>query len=108
MKKMILSSAIAGVLLGFANVSLAFNTKLSVSMPGSTPSGVSSVLGLIQAVAVIVAVIMVMYVGVKYLTAGASKKAEAKETMVPVLIGAVLVALAPAVVSWIFSALGVS
>jgi len=63
---------------------------------------VGSILGLIRWVGIAVGVAMVMFVGVKYLTSGAGKKAEAKETMVPVLIGAVLLMLAPSIIDWIY------
>jgi hypothetical protein len=66
----------------------------------------STVLGIIQWVGLVIAVAMVLYVGIKYLTSTAGKKAEAKETMVPILIGAALLALAPTVVRWIFDAVG--
>ena len=84
----------------------AFAANIEVTAPTGEIDGFGKVLGVIQYIGILVAVVMVMYVGVKYLTAGASKKAEAKETMVPVLIGAALLALAPSVVKWIFTALG--
>ena len=64
---------------------------------------VGRILGLIRWVGIAVGVAMVMYVGIKYLTSGAGKKAEAKETMVPVLIGAVLLMLAPSIIEWIYN-----
>lgn len=69
---------------------------------GSMADPVAQVLGVIQVVGFIVAIAMVIYVGIKYLTAGAGSKAEVKSTMVPMLIGAALVGLAPTLVNWIF------
>jgi hypothetical protein len=63
------------------------------------------VLGVIQWVGIIVAVVMVMYVGIKYMTSTAGKKAEAKETMVPVLIGAALLALGTSIINFVFTAI---
>ena len=92
---------------------MSMSAALAVDGSGFTPGdgnktaiteAVGQILGVIQVVGVIVAIVMVMYVGLKYLTSGAGKKAEAKETMVPVLIGAVCIALAPTIVTWIFGA----
>ena len=66
----------------------------------------SPIFGAIQAIGVIVAVIMVAYVGIKYLTAGAGTKAEVKSNLVPMLAGAALVALAPTLVGWAFGVFG--
>ena len=66
----------------------------------------SPIFAAIQAIGVIVAVIMVAYVGIKYLTAGAGQKAEVNSTLVPMLAGAALVALAPTLVKWAFGAFG--
>ena len=92
-------------------LSMLGTSVFAVSEPPINPppdyNQVGTVLGVIRYVGIIIAVAMVMYVGIKYLTSGAGKKAEAKETMVPVLIGAALLALAPSVVIWILGAFGV-
>ncbi len=64
--------------------------------------GVQTVLGAAQWIGFIVGIAMIIYVGIKYLTAGAGKKAEVKSTMIPILVGAALVALAPTIANWIF------
>ena len=58
-------------------------------------------LGTLQFVGYFVAIGMLIWVGIKYLTSGAGEKAKAKETLIPILIGAILVAGA----TWIASAL---
>lgn len=63
---------------------------------------VQTVLGVIQIIGFVVAIIMVMYVGIKYLTAGAGQKAAVKSTLIPMLAGAAMVGLAPTLVKWIF------
>lgn len=107
-KKITSSFATITALMGMTMASMAI--EVPDFNPGNGNAGAitgdfDKVLGIVQLVGVLVAVVMVMYVGIKYLTAGAGKKAEAKEVMVPVLIGAVLVALAPTIVRWIFGAL---
>ena len=69
---------------------------------GDMGTPIAQVLGVIQVIGFIVAIAMVIYIGIKYLTAGAGSKAEVKSTMVPMLIGAALVGLAPTLVNWVF------
>ena len=110
MKKRIISLLMAFVLclmpFGVALAAPMFTPEAPTTETANLTTTVNKVLGVIQWIGVVVAVIMVMYVGVKYLTAGAGQKAEAKSTLVPMLIGAVLVAGAPTLVSWIWSAVG--
>ena len=67
---------------------------------------VQTILGVAQWIGFIVGVAMIIWVGVKYLTAGAGQKAEVKSTMIPILIGAFLVALAPTIANWLFTMFG--
>lgn len=73
---------------------------------GGMEGVVNSILGVIKGIGYVVAVIMVMYVGIKYLTAGAGKKAEVKDTLIPILIGAILLLGAITLVDWIWGAVG--
>lgn len=75
-----------------------------------TPSPVSgldgvvyTILGVVQWIGFIVGIAMCIYIGIKYLTAGAGAKAEVKSTMIPWLIGALCVALAPTIASTVFT-----
>ena len=97
------------ILMAFAPVCLATWGGEINPTPG-TPAGASgmtntinTVLGAIQWIGFIVAIAMLIYVGIKYLTSGAGKKAEAKETLIPMLIGAVLVVLAPTIAKAVFN-----
>ena len=71
--------------------------------PEGLSGSVSTILGVMQWIGFVVGIGMVIYIGVKYLTAGAGGKAEVKSTMVPWLVGAACVALAPTIASAIFS-----
>ena len=82
---------------GLYGIDPSFNGDL-----GEMNTPLQNVLGVIQVVGFVVAIVMVMYVGIKYLTAGAGQKAEVKSTMVPMLVGAAMVGLAPTLVKWIF------
>ena len=66
---------------------------------------VVQVLGVVQWIGFIVAIAMIIYVGIKYLTSGAGEKAKVKDTLIPMLIGAVLVALGPTIAKAVFTTL---
>ena len=63
---------------------------------------ISTILGIVQMVGIAIAIAMIMYVGIKFMSSSYGKKADAKETLIPVLIGAALLALAPTIVKWVF------
>ena len=65
---------------------------------------INSALGIAQLIGFVVAIVMIIWVGVKYLTSGAGKKAEAKSTLIPIVVGAALVALAPTIAKALFNA----
>ncbi|MBO5178759.1 MAG: hypothetical protein J6B87_00205 [Clostridia bacterium] len=76
-----------------------------------TPTSISglqntavSVLGVMQWGGYIIAVGMLIWVGIKYVTSGAGEKAKAKETLIPIVIGAILIAAAVTIASAIFGA----
>ena len=70
-------------------------------------SGISKVGGqivsIITTVAIIISVIVLVVLGIKYMIGSASEKAEYKKTMIPYLVGAVLVFAASALARAIFS-----
>ena len=96
-----------GANLTIASVALA-NTSTYNIVPtpptdlGDVQGKISSALGIAQFIGFVVAIIMLIWVGVKYLTSGAGKKAEAKDTLIPIVIGAALVALAPTIAKFLF------
>ncbi len=102
MKKLIIFSIIATLLA--LSTAFAFEIEGVKPVPPTTEvqGGVQTVLGAAQWIGFIVGIAMIIYVGIKYLTAGAGKKAEVKSTMIPILVGAALVALAPTIANWIF------
>lgn len=50
-----------------------------------------NIVGIITTVGIIVAVIVLLILGIKYMMGSASEKAEYKKTMIPYLVGAVLI-----------------
>ena len=51
----------------------------------------NQLIGIITTVGVVVAVIILLILGIKYMMGSASEKAEYKKTMIPYLVGAILI-----------------
>ena len=49
------------------------------------------IVGIIQVIGIVIAVVVIMVVGIKYMMGSAEEKAEYKKTMMPYIIGAVLI-----------------
>lgn len=75
----------------------------TVGLPTGADTVAVNAFAAIKAVAMIVAVFIIVFFGIKYLTAGAGEKAKTKEMMVPFLIGAALIMLAPNIAEWIWT-----
>ncbi len=106
MKKFVLGASLLSALM--SSSVLAYSISITPTAPTTSGliTGITTILGAAQWIGFIVGVAMIIYVGVKYLTAGAGQKAEVKSTMIPILIGAALVALAPTIANWIFGMFG--
>lgn len=70
-------------------------------------SGVASlggqIVGIIQIIGIVVAVVILLVLGIKYMTGSAQEKAEYKKTMIPYIIGAILIFAASTIVNVIFN-----
>ena len=62
-----------------------------------------NIMGVINVVGVVVAVVVLMVIGIKYMMGSAEEKAEYKKTLMPYVIGAVLVFAASTIAGVIFS-----
>ena len=60
------------------------------------------VMGIIRNVAVIAGVIVLMIIGVKFILGSAEEKAEYKKSLIPLIVGIVVVMAATTIVSFIF------
>ena len=58
---------------------------------GSVVSIGNQLIGIITTVGVVVAVVVLLVLGIKYMMGSAAEKAEYKKTMIPYLVGAVLI-----------------
>ena len=62
-----------------------------------------NIMGVIQVVAVVIAVVILMVIGIKYMMGSAEEKAEYKKTMIPYIVGAVLVFAGSTIVNVIYN-----
>lgn len=69
---------------------------------GTFAGKIGGISGAIRTVGVAISVIMLAVIGIKYMLASASEKANYKTSMIPYIIGAVLIGAGSAIVSLIF------
>lgn len=70
---------------------------------GSVTTLGNQIIGIITTVGVVVAVIVLLVLGIKYMMGSASEKAEYKKTMIPYLVGAILIFGASAITKVVVS-----
>ena len=63
------------------------------------------VVGIIQVVGIVIAVVILLIIGIKYMIGSASEKAEFKKSMIPYIVGAVLIFAGTSIVKVIYSLL---
>ena len=81
-------SASAGI--DAANIAGGLKGTTSAAQNDVTKIG-NQLIGIITTVGVVVAVIILLILGIKYMMGSASEKAEYKKTMIPYLVGAILI-----------------
>lgn len=95
------------ILLSFANTVLGTYTDPKELKGTGTVQGVNTlgqkIIGIITTVGIVVSVIVLVILGIKYMVGSASEKAEYKKTMIPYLIGAILVFAASSIASIVMS-----
>ena len=79
-----------------------------ISIEDVTPSELEGVqankiLGLMQWLGYAIAIGMIIFCGIKYVLSGATQKAKIKDTLIPLLIGAILIACATTITSAAFN-----
>lgn len=67
---------------------------------------VGRIMGIIRNIAIIASVVILMVVGVKFMMGSTEEKAEYKKSLVPLIVGIVLVIGATSIASFIFNTLG--
>lgn len=94
MSSVVLATSIGGVTINPSNTQ-ASNKVANVG---------NNILGIIRTVGTIAAVITLIILGIKYMMGSAEEKAEYKKTLMPYIIGAILVLAAVNIVNWVFGA----
>lgn len=74
----------------------------TVTPPGDAANTANSILGVMQWIGYAIAVGMLIFVGIKYVMASADEKANLKNSLIRYVIGAVLIAGATTIASWVF------
>ena len=62
-----------------------------------------NIMGVIQVAGVVIAVVILMVLGIKYMMGSAEEKAEYKKTMIPYLVGAVLIFAATSIANVVYN-----
>ena len=100
-----LVASIAGVALA-ADVNGVLNglTGNSTSVQTNDLTNVgNNIVTIIQVIGIVLAVIVLLIIGIKYMMGSASEKAEYKKTMIPYIVGAVLIFAGTSLVRVIYS-----
>lgn len=108
-KTMKILTMIATILLVISvGTSTVFGLKPS-DMKGTEPTSNdiadlgNKIIGILQTVGVVLSVVILIILGIKYMMGSAEEKAEYKKTMIPYLIGAVFIFLAPTIANVVYS-----
>lgn len=88
----LLVAMISGTVMAVNPASIAGNLSGTATTAASSVQKVGNqIIGIITTVGVVVAVVILLVLGIKYMMGSASEKAEYKKTMIPYLVGAVLI-----------------
>ena len=99
-----LVASIAGTVLAVDpnTVLIGLNGNGNVQTNDLTKVG-NNIVTIIQVVGIVMAVIVLLVIGIKYMMGSASEKAEYKKTMIPYIVGAVLIFAGTSLVRVIYS-----
>ena len=81
-------------------------TKVDSTATGNDQVGEmgGKIVGIIQTVGTVIAVVMLLVIGIKYMIGSAEEKSKYKETLLPYVIGAILIFAASTLVGVIYNA----
>lgn len=86
-----------------ANSILDTMSKVDYAKDGGIANVGKNIVSILSTIGVVVAVIILLVIGIKYMVGSASEKAEYKKTMIPYLVGAVLIFGASAIAKVVVS-----
>ena len=93
-------------------VSLGASTVLGLTpsqMTGTEPTSTdiqdlgNKIIGILQTLGVVLSVVILIILGIKYMMGSAEEKAEYKKTMIPYLVGAAFIFLAPTIANVVYN-----
>lgn len=87
----------------FADENWSLGGEINPSELDGASDVVSTGLGTLQWIGYLISIGMVIWVGIRYLLSGAGEKAKAKETLIPLVVGAFLIASATTIASVVFN-----
>lgn len=101
------------LMFSIANIALGVDSAMSTMRNGLKNGGGAggtavanlgaTIVGIMQVVGVVVAVVVILVIGIKYLIGSAEERAEYKKTMIPYLVGAVLIFASTTIVNVIYN-----
>lgn len=99
----IILTTVGNVVLGVNNVLSQLSTPSSnIETTGITTLG-QYIVGILQVVGIVVAVVVLLVLGIKYMMGSTEEKAKYKEVMIPYIVGALLIFAATTIVGVLFS-----
>lgn len=99
-----LISSVAGIVFAadLNNIFTNVNNATANGTEGLTNIG-GKIVNVIQIVGILVAIIVILVIGIKYMTGSVEQKAEYKKTMIPYVVGAVLLVAGTSIVKVIYN-----
>ena len=104
---------ILAILCSLANIE--FGSAIITSLSGDKTATITStsmtnlgskIIGTIQVLGIIIAVVILLVLGIKYMVGSAEEKAEYKKTMMPYVVGALLIFAASTIVNILYNVIG--
>lgn len=85
------STALAANGVDVGNIISGIETGSTVSDTSNITTVGANIVNIIQVVGIVIAVVVLLVIGIKYLIGSAQEKAEYKKTMIPYIVGAILI-----------------
>lgn len=100
----ILATIVLVMSIGASTVFALTPSEINIIEPNSTdiPTLGGKITGVLQTIGVVLAVVIIAVLGIKYMLGSAEEKAEYKKSMVPYLIGAACIFLAPTIANIVY------
>ena len=87
----------------------ATTTLTPSQMTGTPPTSTdiqdlgNKIIGILQTIGVVLSVVILVILGIKYMMGSAEEKAEYKKTMIPYIVGAAFIFLAPTIANVVYT-----